>query len=199
MKLTKRILALMLCVMMVVTAFPAGVFAADDETVSSLSTDTAETTSDFKVLHEHLDFEDIGSTALKTYMASELADSGLTYSNSTAWSAATENGNTYLALRSADQTAFGLIGSDYFSNQTIEITFDVRLSYNGTSETSSIFFPLVRLSSGSSTSGVNTTNMLAIETPSSANREDGNLMVSGPKAAPSAITSIDRPCISFIF
>lgn len=176
MKLTKRILALMLCVMMVVTAFPAGVFAADDETVSSLSTDTAETTSDFKVLHEHLDFEDIGSTALKTYMASELADSGLTYSNSTAWSAATENGNTYLALRSADQTAFGLIGSDYFSNQTIEITFDVRLSYNGTSETSSIFFPLVRLSSGSSTSGVNTTNMLAIETPSSANREDGNLM-----------------------
>ncbi len=173
MKLTKRIVALLICVMMIVTAFPAGIFAATEESTSTISADATE--SALNMFHEHLDFEDMGSTDIKTYMAAALADSGMSYSNSTAWSAVTEGDNTYLALRSADQTAFGLVAPDYFSNQTIEITFDVRLSYNEKSGTGSLFFPLVRLSPGTGTS-TGTTNALVIETPASANREDNKLM-----------------------
>ncbi len=177
MKFTRRMVAILLCLMMVMPMLPMGVFAeADSGEVADIAAQV-ENASDRKVFHEHFDFETMGSTeTAKKYMDAQLSDSGISYTGSDVWKYATEeSGNTYLALRSADQTAFGFVGPDYFSAQPFELSFRIRMSYNEKSSPESIFFPLIRLSPGTSTSG-STTNALLIRTPKEADREGGKLL-----------------------
>ena len=175
MRATKRVVALFICLLMLVTAFPMGVLAAEeDDAVSVVSTD-AEATSNYKPFHVHLDFDDVGTSKMSSYVPQKLEGTGVTYVGSETWINCTENGNSYISLQQADQTAFGLSAPDLFTNQPIEISFDTRLSYNKGSGTGALFFPLVRLSPSTSTS-TGTANALVLKTPASASREDGNLM-----------------------
>ena len=175
MKFTKRILAFLLCAMMIVTALPMGALdiAAEDAT-DTASAEAAETQSR-KQFHVHLDFDDVGTSVMSSYVPSKIAGTGVKYVGSDAWVGNTENGNSYISLNQADQTTFTLSAPDLFTGNTIEIRFDTRLSYNKSSGTGALFFPLVRFSPGSSSSS-GTANALVLKTPASADREDGKLM-----------------------
>lgn len=176
MKLTKRIVALVLCAMMIVTALPLSVFATTAEDPASvLSTDESET-SNYKPFHMHLDFEGMGTSTLSDYVTANLKSVGASYAGNNTPVVVTENDNTYISIQTKDyQKGFTIVAPDLFADQTFEIRFDTRLSYNENSGTDALFFPLVRFSPSTSTSG-GTANALVIKTPASAGRENGKLM-----------------------
>ena len=169
MRFTKRILAFLLCAMMIVTALPMGALdIAAEEATDTASAEAAETQSR-KQFHVHLDFDDVGTSVMSSYVPSKIAGTGVKYVGSDAWVGNTENGNSYISLNQADQTTFTFSAPDLFTGNTIEIRFDTRLSYNKSSGTGALFFPLVRFSPGTSTSS-GTANALVLKTPASVSK-----------------------------
>ena len=87
MKLTKRIIALLISVLMIATMLPAGVFAidvADSETVAAGVTDNSS-----EGFHAHMDFEGATTGTLASYLDGQLAASGFSDSGSGSFTAVT--------------------------------------------------------------------------------------------------------------
>lgn len=79
MKFTKRILAFLLCAMMIVTVFPMGALdVAAEEATETASVEAAEA-SNYKPFHMHLDFEGMGGSTLSDYVTSNLKGVGASY------------------------------------------------------------------------------------------------------------------------
>ena len=131
MKLTKRMLAILLCVMMVVTAFPTSVFAADVETATA-ETETAATPTQVK--HSYWDFEslDAGTTSVKG--TTLFADSGIGFTGKNEdWTIGTdEDGNRYGSIAaSADRTLYD--SANFMYRNAFELSFRIRFQGSGNS------------------------------------------------------------------
>lgn len=168
MKTTKRILALVICVMMIAAMLPAGIFADD--------TTTEETTllsNDFDI---YLPFDDaVGWSA--TYFGLKSVGSNLVYSgtsdsgSSLYWgNYAVEDGNKYSYLTKATLGGYSIknaTGYDNF-NKPFQIKLRMNLHFLSTTTTGELFIPVVRLSdSTNATGGISGfTNVLAVKAPS---------------------------------
>ena len=127
----KRMLALLLCVMMVVTAFPASVFAADTATATA-ETETAATPTPVK--HSYWDFEDLAEGTTSANGTALFADEnlGFTGKNET-WNVGTEDdGNRYISV-SASQTRYIYDTADFLYRNIFELSFRIRFQGSGNS------------------------------------------------------------------
>ena len=131
MRMTKRFLALVLCVLMVVTAFPASVLAAD---AAAEESGENVTTALPVVKHSYWDFEDLAEGATSANGTDLFSDSnlGFTGKNET-WNVGTEDdGNRYISV-AASQTRYLYDTADFFYRNTFEMSFRIRFQGSGNS------------------------------------------------------------------
>ena len=130
----KRMLALLLCVMMVVTAFPASVFAADTAAATA-ETETAATPTPVK--HSYWDFEDLAEGTTSANGTALFADENLGFTGKNeVWNVGTEeDGNRYLNV-AASQTRYIYDTADFLYRNTFELSFRIRYTGTGNSASS---------------------------------------------------------------
>ena len=159
MRLTKKVIALLLCALMVATVLPVGVFAADELL-----------TSEYDV---NLDFQT--SSWVNSYFTERAAGSNLQFlgnadSNGTFWSTyvTEEDGNKYLyQVNPTNQgyTFANVEGYDNFS-KAFQLSFRMKLESHSNTLTTGLYIPVLRGSIGTTasanTSGTGTANILAV-------------------------------------
>ncbi len=176
----KKIVALLICLVMVVSAFPMGVFAAEtaEDNVSSTVAEEGTSTSAVKY-HEQFSFDTAVDGSLASYVSEQLSDSGFTVNGSDTWNVVTEeNGNRYVTHKSYTSNGFTFVGEDLLTDATFDLSFRVRMRFNADDSeiaTGNITFPLVRISSTSAkSSNTETTNALTVYTNKAADRGENN-------------------------
>ena len=125
MKLTKRIVSLVLCAMMLVTLLPAGVFAADTAAMSETS----------NAIHNYLDFEGLttSSTAddIKAYIGEATPNfvgtkTGATFTAG-GFTVKEESGNQFVNVGASK--SFGIYDEgDFLKDSKFELSFRVRIN-----------------------------------------------------------------------
>ena len=160
MKLTRKITALLICVLMLASALPMGVFAADELLVS-----------DYDV---YLPFDD-ATSYVNTYFAKRTEGSNFQFlgnqdTKGTYWSTyeTEENGNKYLyQVNPTNQgyTFANVEGYDNFS-KLFQLSFRMKLDSHSNTQTTGLYIPVIRGSIGTTasanTSGTGTANILAV-------------------------------------
>lgn len=150
MKLTKKLMALILCILMVASVLPAGVVAAavdaaEDETNAHVS---------FTDYHVEMSFDD--------GVYKDFGDSGFTYGGSS-WPTAKEDGNQYLSRTDAAGSGYTLKGESNLTGRAFRVSYRVRMSYGKDTTEKAFNFPLVRLSPTDATGGTEVTNLLWLD------------------------------------
>ncbi len=152
MKLTKRIVALLICVLMVAAMLPAGIFAEDT---------TGTTVSDFTV---SLPFDDAGTRQTSSYFTYKAEGSGLTFSGTNVWYnyVTEEDGNVYASLNGIASAGYSFQSTEgLLNNRLIGISFRTRLNFNDATQTGKFIFPIIR-SSKDGQDSTGTGNPLAV-------------------------------------
>lgn len=145
MRLTKKVIALLLCALMVATVLPVGVFAADESTYS--------------VGEVNLNFDFEGDTSWsETYFNNHKGSSPVTFqgtkdsSSTKYWGnyVKEENGNTYSYAAKAAGNGYTIRNETGYSSFVgfTRISFRMRFNSLSNTNTKNLYFPIVRLSAG---------------------------------------------------
>lgn len=166
MRLTKKVIALLLCALMVATVLPVGVFAADESTYS--------------VGEVNLNFDFEGDTSwVSTYFNNHKGSSPVTYngtadaSSSKIWGnyVKEENGNTYSYAAKAAGNGYAIRNASGYDNfgGLVRLSFRARFNSLSNTATSGLYFPVVRLGNSKNPYGGTTdfANLVALGNASS--------------------------------